>query len=109
MLQADRELVFCQLSGNNTISYYLGTVLTTAGITSVPTQLAINIGLSVWNLCCAVLGSIYVDKFGRRIEFCMSYQVFTIFKVLTMTSCLHIGDGTDLGDQCCSHQDLQWQ
>lgn len=65
--EADKEcLVFCQLSGNNTITYYLGTVLDTAGVTSVPTQLAINIGLSVWNLLCAVVGSLYVDKFGRR-------------------------------------------
>ena len=58
--------VFCQLSGNNTITYYLGTVLDTAGVTEVPTQLAINLGLSVWNLMCAVGGSLYVDKVGRR-------------------------------------------
>ncbi|KAH7410745.1 general substrate transporter [Cadophora sp. MPI-SDFR-AT-0126] len=74
--------VFCQLSGNNTITYYLGTVLTTAGITSVPTQLAINIGLSVWNLCCAVLGSIYVDKFGRRIEFFASTSAMALTLVV---------------------------
>ncbi|KAF8858395.1 general substrate transporter [Acephala macrosclerotiorum] len=64
--------VFCQLSGNNTITYYLGTVLDTAGMTSVPTQLAINIGLSVWNLLCAVVGSLYVDKFGHRGGFIVS-------------------------------------
>ena len=61
--------MFSQLSGNNIITYYLGTVLDTAGVTSVPTQLAINIGLSVWNLLCAVVGSICIDKFGRRTGF----------------------------------------
>lgn len=64
--------VFCQLSGNNTITYYLGTVLNTAGITGVQTQLAINMGLSIWNLFCAVMGSLYIDKCGRRPGFLVS-------------------------------------
>ncbi|KAE9381859.1 hypothetical protein N431DRAFT_476620 [Stipitochalara longipes BDJ] len=37
--------VFSQLSGTNTVSYYLGTVLDTAGVTNTNTQLGINIGL----------------------------------------------------------------
>jgi len=64
--------VFCQLSGNNTITYYLGTVLDTAGITEVQTQLAINIGLSVSNLIFAIIGSLFIDRIGRRAAFLCS-------------------------------------
>ncbi|THZ53678.1 MFS general substrate transporter, partial [Aureobasidium pullulans] len=58
--------IFCQISGNNIITYYLGTVLTTIGITGVQTQLAINLGLSVFNLLCAIAGSSVCEKIGRR-------------------------------------------
>jgi hypothetical protein len=54
----------------NTVSYYLGKVLDTAGVTNTNTQLGINISLSVWSLFCAVVGSIWVDAVKRRIEFC---------------------------------------
>ncbi|PLB44119.1 hexose transporter [Aspergillus steynii IBT 23096] len=64
--------VFCQISGNNIITYYFGSVLTGSGITSVQTQLAINIGLSIYNLVCAIVGSFYVDKLGRRPSFLIS-------------------------------------
>ncbi|RDW64055.1 hypothetical protein BP5796_10557 [Coleophoma crateriformis] len=74
--------VFCQLSGNNTISYYLGTVLDTAGITNTNTQLGINIGLSVWNLICAVFGSIYVERIGRRTGFQVSTNMMALVLIL---------------------------
>ncbi|PYH90755.1 hexose transporter [Aspergillus ellipticus CBS 707.79] len=64
--------VFCQISGNNIITYYFGNVLTSAGITNVQTQLAINIGLSIYNLACAIFGSFYLDRFGRRPSFLYS-------------------------------------
>ncbi|THZ17409.1 MFS general substrate transporter [Aureobasidium pullulans] len=66
-------LVFCQISGNNIITYYLGTVLTTIGITGVQTQLAINLGLSVFNLLCAIAGSSVCEKIGRRPSFRKSF------------------------------------
>ncbi|RDW57067.1 hypothetical protein BP6252_13882 [Coleophoma cylindrospora] len=74
--------VFCQLSGTNTISYYLSTVLDDAGVTNTNTQLGINIGLSVWSLFCAVIGSIYVDKVGRRIEFLSSLTFMAISLII---------------------------
>jgi hypothetical protein len=54
---ADTSLVFSQLSRMNTVSYYLGTVLTTAGVTNTNTQLGIDIGLSVWSLFCAAVAA----------------------------------------------------
>ncbi|KAL3419550.1 sugar transporter [Phlyctema vagabunda] len=86
--------VFCQLSGNNTISYYLGTVLDTAGITNTNTQLAINIGLSVWNLICAVTGSIYIDKIGRRNGFQVSTNMMALVLII-MAVLTKIYAGTD--------------
>lgn len=59
-------VVFCQVSGNNIITYYLGDVLTAAGITEMQTQLAINIGLSVFNLFTSSLGAWLSDRVGRR-------------------------------------------
>lgn len=62
--------VFCQFSGNNIITYYLGETLSTAGITKVQTQLGINIGISSFSLVASVLGSIYTARLGRRPSFC---------------------------------------
>lgn len=59
-------VVFCQLSGNNIITYYLGSVLTSAGITNQKTQLGINIGLSVFNLATSATGAWLTDTVGRR-------------------------------------------
>jgi sugar porter (SP) family MFS transporter len=58
--------VFCMLSGNNIISYYLGTMLTLAGITDSTTQLEINIILNAWCLCVALIGTTCADKLGRK-------------------------------------------
>jgi hypothetical protein len=58
--------VFCMLSGNNIISYYLGTMLDQAGITDSTTQLEINIILNAFCLVVSVVGTAYADKLGRK-------------------------------------------
>jgi MFS family permease len=58
--------VFCMLSGNNVISYYLGTMLTQAGITDSTTQLEINIILNAFCLVVSVVGTGCADKLGRK-------------------------------------------
>lgn len=100
--------VFCQLSGNNTITYYLGDVLDSAGVTSVNTQLAINIGISVWNLICAAIGSVYVDRMGRRIEFRKLRKSIRNWKieVLTLHSRLDRRNGRLISHHGRPHQAL---
>jgi MFS family permease len=58
--------VFCMLCGNNIVSYYLGGMLTQAGITNSTTQLEINIVLNAWCLLCALSGTFLCDIFGRK-------------------------------------------
>ncbi|KAI5197858.1 hypothetical protein AUEXF2481DRAFT_37949 [Aureobasidium subglaciale EXF-2481] len=74
--------IFCQISGNNIITYYLGTVLTTVGITGVQTQLAINLGLSVFNLICAIAGSSVCEKIGRRPSFLVSTTTMALLLII---------------------------
>ncbi|KAJ9500549.1 hypothetical protein H2202_003765 [Exophiala xenobiotica] len=54
------------MSGSGIISYYLGTMLSQAGITDTNTQLQINIYLSIWCLCTATCGTWFADKIGRK-------------------------------------------
>ncbi|KAF1352266.1 MFS sugar transporter-like protein [Delphinella strobiligena] len=58
--------VFTMLSGNNIVSYYLGNMLTQAGITNTTTQLEINIILQAWCLVIALIGICFMDVVGRR-------------------------------------------
>merc|ERR1711939_1250936 len=58
--------VFTMLSGNNIISYYLGTMLTNAGITDSTTQLEINIILNAWCLVICLFGTSLLDILGRK-------------------------------------------
>ncbi|GAB5590713.1 hypothetical protein Unana1_05613 [Umbelopsis nana] len=57
---------FSQWSGNGLVSYYLGKVLNSVGVTSSETQNLINGILQIWNFICAVTAAICVDKVGRR-------------------------------------------
>ncbi|KAL7908042.1 hexose transporter [Trichoderma velutinum] len=67
------------LSGNNIVSYYFGTMLTQAGITSTDTQLVINVVLNVFCLFAAPAGTFLADKMGRKplaLASCVSQTVF---------------------------------
>ncbi|KAJ8107827.1 hypothetical protein OPT61_g8593 [Boeremia exigua] len=52
--------------GNNIASYFLGDMLTNAGITNRNTQLQINVVMNSWCLICAVVGTFLMDKVGRK-------------------------------------------
>ncbi|KAM0544533.1 hypothetical protein ACHAPJ_011750 [Fusarium lateritium] len=73
---------FCQVSGNNIVSYYLGDVLTAAGIKDTQTQLAINIGLNAFNLFCAGAGSVLADPIGRRKSFLGSTAIMSFMLII---------------------------
>jgi hypothetical protein len=46
------------------ISYYINIVLESVGVTDTRTKTAINGGLQVWNLACAMTGAALVEKLG---------------------------------------------
>lgn len=71
--------VFSTISGNVIVSYYLGTMLTNAGITDPTTQLQINIILNAWCLCCALAGTYFCEAIGRRLTGLISTASLTIF------------------------------
>ncbi|RGP76673.1 lactose permease [Fusarium longipes] len=52
--------VYCQWVGNGVVSYYLATVLSTVGITSVTDQTLINGCLQIWSLIAACTGAIFI-------------------------------------------------
>lgn len=54
------------LPGTNIVTYYFGTMLSQAGITSAATQLQINIILATWSLVISVVSSYFSDRIGRR-------------------------------------------
>ncbi|KAB5589620.1 Sugar transporter STL1 [Ceratobasidium theobromae] len=55
-----------QLNGVGIITYYLAPVLTLVGITNAHQQGALNGGLALWNWVISILGSLSVDRIGRR-------------------------------------------
>lgn len=71
--------VVTMLSGNNIISYYLGTMLDGAGITNSNTQLEINVILQAVCLVMAILGTAFSKKMGRRKLLFVSLGLMTVF------------------------------
>lgn len=74
--------VFAQWSGNGVVSYYLGLVLSTVGITSVTDQTLISAGLQIWNLIFAVGAAFSVDRLGRRMLFLASAATMLISYII---------------------------
>ncbi|KAF2832851.1 hexose transporter-like protein [Ophiobolus disseminans] len=54
--------------GNFVISYYLGKILTQAGITKTQTQTQVQVIINCWSFAVAVLGSFMLDILGRRVQ-----------------------------------------
>ena len=92
----------CSLwSGQQIVSYYntqvsnsldyssslITKILNQAGITEVLQQLGINAGLSIWDLCCAVLGALLSGRVGRRPMFLISYTGQLITCAVSRDTC----------------------
>lgn len=71
--------VFSTIAGNVIASYYLGSMLTNAGITDSTTQLEINIILNAFCLVCSVFGTWVIDKWGRKLTAVISTGLLTVF------------------------------
>ncbi|KAI6901411.1 MFS general substrate transporter [Hortaea werneckii] len=70
--------VFSTISGNVIASYYIGPLLTLAGITSTKVQLEVNIILNAWSLVCALCGTCSVDRLGRKTTALASATTLTV-------------------------------
>lgn len=75
------------------MTFYLGTLLTLAGVINADTQLKINIILNAFSLACAFAGTVYADKLGRRWMAILSTSVATIFLFLVGGFSALYGDG----------------
>ncbi|GIJ83272.1 hypothetical protein Asppvi_002091 [Aspergillus pseudoviridinutans] len=69
---------FAQWVGNGVISYYLALILDTVGVTSVRDQTLILACLQMWNLLFAIVGSLLIDRFGRRPLFLSSAIIMLV-------------------------------
>ncbi|KAJ5186845.1 hypothetical protein N7449_009839 [Penicillium cf. viridicatum] len=83
---------FCQVSGNNIITYYLSSVLDAAGIQDTKTQLGINIGMSVFNLFTSAAGAWAADTIGRRRGFLGSTVVMSLLLIIVAIITKEFGD-----------------
>ncbi|KAF3406253.1 Lactose permease [Talaromyces pinophilus] len=54
------------LGGSAIASYWLGSMLSQAGVTDTYSQLQINVALNVWCLACAGVGTLLADKIRRK-------------------------------------------
>lgn len=79
ILLACSAAVFSTIAGNVIASYYLGSMLSNAGITDTTTQLEINIILNAWSLVCALIGTFGLDYIGRKPTALASTIALTIF------------------------------
>ncbi|PKX93554.1 general substrate transporter [Aspergillus novofumigatus IBT 16806] len=76
---------FAQWVGNGVISYYLALILNTVGVTSVRDQTLILACMQMWNLLFAIVGSVLIDRFGRRPLF-LSSAVIMLASYVVVTA-----------------------
>ncbi|KAL7929007.1 general substrate transporter [Trichoderma chlorosporum] len=58
--------IFASTAGNVIATFYLGAELKTAGITDIQSQLKANIVLNAWCLPCALAGTLFISRWGRK-------------------------------------------
>ncbi|KAF4847884.1 Lactose permease [Colletotrichum siamense] len=70
--------IFGQWAGNAVLSYFLGSVLDTAGYTHPIQQANITLINSCQQFACAIFGALFVDKVGRRPLLLFSFSACTV-------------------------------
>ncbi|KAL4874497.1 general substrate transporter [Aspergillus karnatakaensis] len=84
-----------QWTGTGLVTYYLALVLDTVGVTDSFTQTLINGILQIFNLGSAILGSLLVDRIGRRPLLLFSC-IGMFWSFITFTACSGAFDTTGL-------------
>ncbi|KGO78267.1 Major facilitator superfamily domain, general substrate transporter [Penicillium italicum] len=74
--------LFAQWVGNGVISYYLALILTSIGVTKVRDQTLISACLQMWDLVFAAIGSVLIDRLGRRPLFLSAAVIMFVSYVL---------------------------
>ncbi|KAG2171878.1 hypothetical protein INT44_006107 [Umbelopsis vinacea] len=83
-----------QWCGNALISYYLGILLKTIGITDQKSQLIINVGININGMVWGNFFSLWIERVGRRPMFFMGLTgMFCAFLVLTIVTGINQGEG----------------
>ncbi|KAH6695487.1 lactose permease [Plectosphaerella plurivora] len=70
--------IFGQWAGNAVLSYFLGSVLDTAGYTGTIAQANITLINSCQQFLCAIFGALLVDRVGRRPLLLFSFTAVTV-------------------------------
>lgn len=79
-----------QWCGNNVISYYLSLILDSVGVTSSDSKTLVNGILQIVSWIAAVIGSMLVDRLGRRFLWLYSLTVMLLsYVVWTVCSALY--------------------
>ncbi|RDW82990.1 hypothetical protein BP5796_04481 [Coleophoma crateriformis] len=87
--------ILSMTAGNNIATYYLGTMLTQAGVTNTNTQLQISMIMSAWSLVLALVGTLFAEKLGRRKLGLISQFFCILFLYLTGALSGLYSDGTN--------------
>jgi MFS family permease len=88
---------FSQWAGNDAISYFMPVMLQQAGINDTNQQLVITAGTSIVGLGGAIVGTILVDRVGRRPLLIISSALFCLwFTIMAILQSLYTG--TDNGN-----------
>ncbi|KAH7020350.1 general substrate transporter [Ilyonectria destructans] len=61
--------IFFQISGPNTVLYFLTLVLVNAGIVETQTVLLITLGILLWNSLWLMIGAFIIHRYGRKKTF----------------------------------------
>jgi len=86
--------VFSVVAGNVISSYYFGTELANAGITSSTSQLQANVVLNAWSLLCSLVGTHMCAKWGRKPTGLLTQALCAIFMFLIGGLTKRYGDTT---------------
>lgn len=87
------------MNGVGIVSWFLTPVLRTVGIVEPVRQLALQLGLSIWNLLVSYTVALNADKVGRRPLFLTSEvgMIIAFAIVAGLTAAFEAGKGTQYG------------
>lgn len=87
---------FGQWSGNNVISYFMPQMILQAGIANTNTQLLLNAISPILTMTAAIIGSAFLDRFGRRVMMMGSLAGALVFYVFLTAFTAETANNKDL-------------